>query len=33
MHHTPVIRIAAMDGDGTAAYRRHRTSLLSLLGS
>jgi hypothetical protein len=38
MHHPPVIRIAAVDGDGTAAYgtaayRRHRASLLSLLGS
>ena len=33
MHHPPVIRIAAVDGDGTAAYRRHRASLLRLLGS
>jgi hypothetical protein len=25
-----VIRVAAVDGDGEAAYRRHRESLLSL---
>ena len=33
MQHPPVIRIAAVEGDGTAAYRRHRASLLRLLGS
>jgi hypothetical protein len=32
MGHPPVIRVAAADGDGTAAYRRHRASLLRLLG-
>lgn len=32
MGHPPVIRIAAVDGDGRAAYRRHRASLLGLLG-
>lgn len=32
MGHPPVIRIAAADGDGTAAYRRHRASLQGLLG-
>ncbi len=32
MSHPPLVRIAAVDGDGTAAYRRHRTSLLQLLG-
>ena len=32
MGHPPVIRIAAADGDGGAAYRRHRASLLGLLG-
>ena len=30
MGHPPLIRIAAVDGDGTAAYHRHRTSLLAL---
>ena len=33
MGHPPVVRIAAVDGDGTAAYRRSRASLLALLGS
>jgi hypothetical protein len=32
MGHPPVIRIAAVDGDGAAAYLRHRASLLELLG-
>jgi hypothetical protein len=31
--HPPVVRVAAVDGDGAAAYRRHRASLLALLGS
>ena len=31
MGHPPLIRIAAVDGDGAAAYRRHRASLLTLL--
>jgi hypothetical protein len=31
MGHPPVIRIAAADGDGVAAYRRHRASLLRRL--
>ena len=30
MGHPPVIRIAAVDGDGAAAYHGHRESLLSL---
>jgi hypothetical protein len=30
MGHPPLIRIAALDGDGRAAYARHRTSLLAL---
>ena len=33
MGHPPLIRIAAVDGDGAAAYRRHRASLLTLLDS
>jgi hypothetical protein len=33
MGHPPLIRIAAVDGDGTAAYQAHRASLLTLLGS
>jgi hypothetical protein len=33
MGHPPVVRIAAVDGDGAAAYRRHRSSLLTLLGA
>lgn len=32
MGHPPVIRIAAVDDDGTAAYRRQRAALLGLLG-
>ena len=31
MGHPPVVRIAAVDGDGDAAYRRHRDSLRTLL--
>ena len=31
MGHPPVVRIAAVKGDGAAAYRRHRASLLSSL--
>jgi hypothetical protein len=30
MGHPPVVRIAAMDGDGAAAYRRHEASLVAL---
>jgi hypothetical protein len=33
MGHPPLVRIAAVDGDGAAAYRRHRESLLTLLGA
>ena len=33
MGHPPLVRIAAVDGDGAAAYRRHRSRLLALLGS
>jgi hypothetical protein len=33
MGHPPVVRIAALDGDGAAAYRSRRESLRSLLGS
>ena len=33
MGHPPLVRIAALDGDGAAAYRRHRATLLALLGS
>ncbi len=33
MGHPPLIRIAALDGDGRAAYARHRTSLLALRGA
>lgn len=33
MGHPPVVRIAAVDGDGAAAYRRHRDSLRTLLGA
>jgi hypothetical protein len=33
MGHPPVVRVAAVDGDGAAAYRRHRALLLALLGS
>jgi hypothetical protein len=32
MGHPPVIRIAAVDGDGAAAYARRRAALLSLAG-
>jgi len=31
MGHPPLVRIAAVDGDGAAAYRRHRVSLLKAL--
>jgi len=31
--HPPLVRIAAVDGDGAAAYRARRASLLALLGS
>ena len=30
MGHPPLVRVAAVDGDGAAAYRRHRASLLAL---
>jgi hypothetical protein len=30
MGHPPLVRIAAVDGDGAAAYRRHRERLLAL---
>ena len=33
MGHPPVIRIAAVDGDGAAAYARHRAALLALSGA
>jgi hypothetical protein len=33
MGHPPLIRIAALDGDGRAAYARHRASLLALRGA
>lgn len=33
MGHPPLVRIAAVDGDGAAAYRARRASLLELLGS
>jgi hypothetical protein len=33
MGHPPVIRIAAVDGDGAAAYARHREALLALSGA
>jgi hypothetical protein len=32
MGHPPVLRIAAVDGDGAAAYRHHREALLALTG-
>jgi hypothetical protein len=32
MGHPPLVRIAAVDGDGAAAYRDHRDSLRRLLG-
>jgi len=31
MGHPPVVRIAAVDGDGATAYARHRESLVSLV--
>jgi hypothetical protein len=33
MGHPPLIRIAAVDGDGSAAYDRHRSALLVLRGA
>jgi hypothetical protein len=33
MGHPPLIRIPALDGDGAAAYARHRASLLALSGA
>jgi hypothetical protein len=33
MGHPPLVRIAAVDGDGAAAYRAQRVSLLARLGS
>jgi hypothetical protein len=33
MGHPPVLRIAAVDGDGAAAYARHRERLLALSAS
>jgi hypothetical protein len=33
MGHPPVLRIAAVDGDGAAAYGRHREALLALSGA
>ena len=33
MGHPPLLRIAAVDGDGAAAYRRHRASVLALRSS
>jgi hypothetical protein len=33
MGHPPVLRIVAVDGDGAAAYARHRNALLALSGS
>ena len=33
MGHPPLIRIAALDGDGAAAYRRHREALLAALSA
>jgi hypothetical protein len=33
MGHPPLVRIAAVDGDGEAAYLRNHESLLALLGS
>jgi hypothetical protein len=33
MGHPPLIRIAALDGDGAAAYARHRAELLALRGA
>ena len=33
MGHPPLVRIAAVDGDGAGAYRRHRAALLPLSAS
>jgi hypothetical protein len=33
MGHPPVVRITALDGDGAAAYVRHRAELLALSAS
>jgi hypothetical protein len=33
MGRPPLVRIAAVDGDGAAAYRRHREALLALSGA
>jgi hypothetical protein len=33
MGHPPVVRIVAVDGDGAAAYARHREALLALSGA
>ena len=33
MGHPPLVRIAALDGDGFAAYRRERAVLVKLMGS
>jgi hypothetical protein len=33
MGHPPLVRITAVDGDGAAAYRRHREALLALSGA
>jgi hypothetical protein len=33
MGHPPLVRVAAVDGDGAAAYRRERARLWALLGS
>jgi hypothetical protein len=33
MGHPPLVRIAAPDGDGAAAYHRHRDALRSLSAS
>jgi hypothetical protein len=32
MGYPPVVRIAAVDGDGAAAYGRHRDALQALIG-
>jgi hypothetical protein len=33
MGHPPVVRLVAVDGDGTAVYERNQESLMSLLGA
>jgi hypothetical protein len=33
MGHPPVLRVAAVEGDGAAAYARHRRALLALSAS